>query len=109
MKRTRLRSVSPKRAILNREYEKAKRQWRAAHDGRCEMQLGLFKLPTFHDATGAHRCRRPAMHNPHHSKGRGKFLCAIDTFIALCPEHHRWVDTHRKQAVALGYFTYEFK
>ncbi len=36
-------------------------------------------------------------------------LCDASTFMGVCSEHHRWIDTHRKQAVELGYFTYDPK
>jgi hypothetical protein len=93
----RLRPVSKKRVVLNRQYEKAKRVWRAGHDGRCEFKRDGI------------RCRRRAMNNPHHTKGRGQYLSDVSTFMGVCIGHHRWIDTHRTEAVELGYFTYDFK
>jgi hypothetical protein len=105
-KRNRLRSVSPKRAKLNREYEKAKRIWWAA---RLEIDYGSCQVTEWDEHRELRRCYRAAMPQPHHIYGRGKYLCDSSTFMAVCPTHHQWIHQHPKEARARGYIVYEFR
>jgi len=38
----------------------------------------------------------------HHSKRRGKHLLDVCSFRAVCFECHRWIETHARQAEAMG-------
>jgi hypothetical protein len=48
-------------------------------------------------------CNR-ASEEIHHTKGRGKFLCAVDSFKALSRICHRWTHDNHALAKALGLF-----
>lgn len=39
----------------------------------------------------------------HHKKGRGKHYLAPNTWVALCRSCHSWLETHPKEAKALGF------
>jgi hypothetical protein len=39
----------------------------------------------------------------HHSKGRGKYYLATNTWVALCRSCHQWLELHPKEAKALGF------
>lgn len=39
----------------------------------------------------------------HHSKGRGKYHLATNTWVALCRSCHSWLETHPTEAKALGF------
>ncbi len=39
----------------------------------------------------------------HHSKGRGKYYLAINTWVALCRSCHSWLELHPTEAKALGF------
>lgn len=90
---TKLRPVSPKRAKENVEYERNVREWNQRSDKRCE----------FVGPDGV-RCERPAAERPHHVSGRATRELRVNRkyFRGLCWwPHHRWVDTHRKEAEKL--------
>lgn len=107
MKRTRLRPVSKKREIENRAYEKAKREWRKNHDGRCELRYWgeyvLSYVDMIADGEDINRCRNKAGRNPHHRAKRGRQLSNIDYFMGVCPKCHRWIHEHENKARELGY------
>jgi len=39
----------------------------------------------------------------HHSKGRGKYHLATNTWVSLCRSCHSWLETHPTEAKALGF------
>lgn len=39
----------------------------------------------------------------HHKRGRGKNYLAVNTWVALCRSCHSWLETHPKEAKALGF------
>jgi hypothetical protein len=38
----------------------------------------------------------------HHTAGRGRFLLAVETWLAACRSCHDWIERHRRQARELG-------
>lgn len=107
-----LARVSPKRAKKNVEYEKQKRIWRrerqSADGFRCQFDpAGLGTSSATADSPS--RCQKKADKNPHHIKKRGKNLCNRNYFMAVCIEHHNWIESHLKDAEQLGYIIREYK
>ena len=43
----------------------------------------------------------------HHKMRRGKYLNDTDYFITLCPVHHDWVESNKREARELGYILYK--
>lgn len=41
----------------------------------------------------------------HHTRGRGKHLNDVSSFLATCAHCHRWVHEHAGQARVLGFIT----
>lgn len=39
----------------------------------------------------------------HHKRGRGKYLLDVSTYMAVCCEHHKWIEEHPMMAKAYGY------
>lgn len=101
-RRSTLRPFTPKRQETNLEYERVVRAWqkiRKAIDGfQCQ----------FIYASGR-RCQKKAHPRPHHVKFRGKNLCDMKFFKALClPGHHEWPHRHPKEAVERGLLIREY-
>jgi hypothetical protein len=96
-----LKPVSKKREKQNKTYEQNKRLWRLER-----MALDRFRCQ-FKDGSG--RCKRTADRNPHHIARRGKRLCDIDHFMAVCLDHHRWIEANGKEAEKLGYLKREYR
>lgn len=111
MARSRLKPVSPKRAKLNREYERVVQEWWTGHDGQCEFRFWVQSK--WHDAgpsprtylePSTRRCPNKAERRPHHMKKRGRYLCAKETFLGLCfPCHIGWLHNNEEEARRLGY------
>lgn len=106
-----MKKVSDKQKAENVLYEKAKREWRNEHDGRCEMALlgdNPIHRGSLNPANGkrpiSDRCTRQAMNQPHHLRKRlGGNLYDKSTFIGLCFECHTWVHDNEKRARELGW------
>jgi hypothetical protein len=47
-------------------------------------------------------CQRLA-NDLHHIRGRGIYLSDVSHFMAICREHHSWIDVNTKEARELGY------
>ena len=39
----------------------------------------------------------------HHKKGRGKYLLATNTWMAVCRTCHGWIETHPIEATEMGF------
>jgi hypothetical protein len=39
----------------------------------------------------------------HHKKGRGKYLCDTNYFLAVCRDCHNWIELHPVAAKKLGF------
>lgn len=99
---------SPKRKARNAEYEAAVQQWRAGHDGRCEMRFDQAGYPISYRPVGSLRvsflrCQRSAGPRPHHMARRGRNLCNVTTFMGVCQQCHDWIHSHTREARRLGY------
>lgn len=91
MKRTPLRRVSKKHAAARREYSKLSKAFLAAHP-RCEWNA---PPPPW---IGCNRRSRDV----HHIQGRGKNLNRVETWVALCREHHDFCHQYPNKARAMG-------
>jgi hypothetical protein len=99
-----LRQFTPKRQITNREYERVVRIWQAHR-----QKLDGFRCQFIY-ADGRRCTKKCVGKRPHHTKGRGKYLCDVLTFLALdCAlHHHRWVHDHPKEAAERGLLIREY-
>ena len=93
--------VSEKRKEINKDYERVVRLWRMQR-----MQIDKFQCEFVRDGE---RCKKKAHRSPHHKKRRGKFLLDNSTFLAVCMEHHDWIEQNGKEAEKLGYLIREYK
>src|ERR1700758_2885642 len=84
-RKTPLRRTSKKQGTQLRRYSELKREWWRTHT-HCEI------------------CRKPIWHEPpHHTKGRGRYLCAVETWMAVCKACHRKIHEYGRWARANGY------
>lgn len=82
LRRTRIRPVSKKRSVLNREYSRLRREYLAKHP-TCEV------------------CQTSPSTDIHHKVGRGKYLLHVGTWVALCRACHTGpFGVHNNQAWA---------
>ena len=51
---------------------------------------------------GVRGCQLPAV-DPHHMKGRGKYLLDTSTWLPVCREHHTYIELNPNWAKANGY------
>lgn len=84
MKRSYLRHVSKKRAVLNRRYSKLRALFLEEHPWCCRCG-GL--ADEVHHAAG---------------RGSGNFL-RVETWRAACHDCHVWITEHPREAVARGW------
>lgn len=53
------------------------------------------------------KCQFPSCNKPsteiHHKKGRGKYLSVVQYFMAVCHDHHEWIEMNRGEAYEKGY------
>jgi len=85
-----LKPVSDRRKVLNKEYAKVRKEYFEKVQGRCEVCGG--------QATDIH-----------HKSKRGKNLCVSSTFMAVCRPCHTRIETERAWAKEMGYLIYEYK
>ena len=85
--RKRLAPRSKKRAIQNKEYLRLRKEFLGAHP-YCETWRGT------------ECCLRST--DIHHVHGRGKNLCNVKTWLAVCRPCHNWIHARGKEARALG-------
>ncbi len=83
--------VSAKRKVLNVEYKKVRDEFMDAN------KMCMFP-----------GCRKPST-DLHHSKYRGANLSNVETFIALCREHHNFVHEHTNEAKEMGLIFSKFE
>jgi hypothetical protein len=85
LRKTPLRRSSKKQAAKLRKYGELKREFWRTHT-QCEI------------------CRTPIFREPpHHTKGRGRWLLAVETWMAVCKACHRRIHDYGKWARELGY------
>jgi hypothetical protein len=88
-RKTRIKSISPKKKEINAEYAKRKRRYLKEHP-ICEA------------------CHKVAAKDLHHSRGRsGQLLIMAEFFQALCAPCHRWVHDNPKEAREKGLLALE--
>lgn len=86
LKRTKIRQVSKKQGIRLKEYSQIKAMYLASHHN-CEFK-GCWELSN----------------EVHHKAGKtGKLLFDGRYFMAVCRDHHIWIETHPKESKELGY------
>lgn len=83
--RKRVNTVSKTMRLRLAEYAKLKPAWRQAHKW-CEYP----------------GCSQASDVSPHHLRGRGRLLCDMRFWKALCREHHRFVHDNIEEARQLG-------
>lgn len=108
-RKTRMKPVSTKRQLQNVLYRAVLSQWRAQHDGRCEMRVNIYTGQPMPRGATLHSIQCPCRADdaPHHSKGRGRFLCDISTFRGLCRRHHNFIHHENPNlARALGWLEF---
>lgn len=80
--------VSEKRAVVNKEYEKVKKEYKKEHP-KCEANLeGCTKETT----------------DIHHQAGKSNAALLInpDYFLAVCRSCHSWIEIHPHESLAMG-------
>ncbi len=80
-----IRKVSKRRAIALRQYRIARDQYLREHP-KCESGF----------------CGQPSV-AVHHKKGIGENLSKVEFFMAVCFDHHAYIETHREWAREQGY------
>ena len=89
-RKTRVRSVSLKRAAQQRLYSQDRKAWLAVRPWceRCAKERGIPVRST----------------DVHHTRGRaGRLLCDVRHWVALCRGCHDWVQMHPREARQAGY------
>lgn len=81
------KKVSAKRALLNEEYFKLVEQFKKDNP-KCKAKVNEYCTETTDD--------------PHHTKGRGKFLLTVDTWLPVCRSCHIWIEANPKEAKEKG-------
>jgi hypothetical protein len=79
--------VSHKREKINKEYYKLVEQFKKDNP-KCNAKINQY-------CTGA-------TEDPHHSRGRGKFLLDVSTWIAVCRSCHTYIENHPADAQKRG-------
>jgi hypothetical protein len=82
----RIRPISGKQRIKNQDYSKLREVFLKGHP-LCEAKLC--------------NCEKIAT-DVHHKKGRGVYLLAIETWLAICRTCHQWVEEHPDEAKQKG-------
>lgn len=80
-----VKSVSAKRQKLDRKYFKLRTIFLNKHSA-CEFK------DCQHYSTDVH-----------HKRGRGIYYLDCSTWMAVCRNHHTWIETHPKESYELGY------
>ena len=79
--------VSPKRQELNKEYFKLVEQFKKDNP-ECKAKVNEYCTEKTED--------------PHHSRGRGKYLLDVSTWIPVCRSCHIWIGNNHQEAEAKG-------
>lgn len=87
--RKRIKQVSSRRLEINKQYGKIRKDYLWDKNFTCEICGG--------QATDIH-----------HKKGRGKYLLAKDTFMALCRECHQRIHDNPGWARENKYLIYDY-
>lgn len=80
--------VSPKREELNKEYFKLVEQFKKDNP-ECKANVNEYCTKTTDD--------------PHHKKGRGKFLLDVSSWLPVCRSCHQFLEQHPKEAKEKGW------
>lgn len=80
--------VSEKRKELNKEYFILVEQFKKDNP-HCKAKVNEY-------------CTK-VTEEPHHKKGRGKFLFSIDTWLPVCRSCHNYIEAHPKEAKEKGW------
>lgn len=86
-KPTRIRSVSIKRQALNRNYNPAAKKFREENP-RCKILSEVCTGET---------------QGVHHTKGRGKYLMAFETWMPACNPCNEYCESHTDWAKERGF------
>ncbi len=86
-KRTAIPKVSEKRKVQNQEYFKLVEQFKKDNP-ECKAKINEY-------------CTK-ATDDPHHSKGRGKFLLDVSSWIPVCRSCHNFIEQHPSEAQKRG-------
>ena len=97
MKRTRLRSLSDKQAERLKVYNRVKAEYLKANP-TCEFVTT--------DGYANYRCKSKSK-DIHHKMGRGRYTADVKYFMAVCREHHDWIENNKKAARLRGYILYK--
>jgi hypothetical protein len=90
--KVKLKKVSKKQQRLNTEYSVLRLEFLAKPENQhCHAQLETCLHTTGIELT------------IHHSKGRGKYLLDVSTWVPLCLMCHRWVEEHPDDARLLNF------
>jgi len=93
MKRTRLRSVSPKRAKALKEYRELRDEFmqerRACEAGQILKRVGHYRCATYSQ-------------DVHHIRGRGPHLNDTDSWCAVCRPCHDFIHANGGKARSVG-------
>lgn len=81
------RKVSEKRKELNHEYFKLVEQFKRDNP-KCAVRLG--------------GCTN-ATDDPHHKRGRGKYLLDVSTWLPVCRQCHIYIENHPEEAKERGW------
>lgn len=95
-RKSRLRPVSKKRARELSVYRVKRERFLAEHD-RCEIGPVLHAA----DITESN-CTYSGVEVHHRKRRLGGNLTDESTWLASCPECHRWIETHASTARRLG-------
>ncbi len=105
--------VSPKRKIINKEYDKRKDLFLRAHPF-CQIYMQVYGIhesvvqknngwAVITNAIGNVRHHQvPEATQIHHTKGRGKYMLDESTWMAASFEWHRWAHDHPDACYPLG-------
>lgn len=89
------RVAKDKQKEFNRYHNEVKPKWLEEHPS-CEFDLGNGCICGISWGTTIH-----------HKMRRGKFLNDARYYISLCPVHHDWVESNKREARELGYILYK--
>lgn len=101
MKRTPLRRCSKKQAAALKQYAVLRKEYLADHPF-CECQFVLHVINGVSLFLSDMPSCQEASSQIHHMKRRGKNLNDTFTWMAVCRDHHREIETHATAARKVG-------
>lgn len=97
-RQNRIRKKSVRQARLDLQYTKLRRIWiQRPENQRCAVCVRKF----YTGKIKQHEIK--PTEQVHHSRGRGKFYLAMETWVPVCFEHHDWITRNPKEATAEGW------